>query len=125
MKRFALSFFVTGSVPLTVLAALTANPARLYAESGLPGLACTAPEVEACAAKSSGETCAWDAGAGTCSPSGCTNADSGAYVAALQCFFVGNVRDAGSEAGLGVDDSASPGSEAGPDAIAEGAVDDV
>jgi MYXO-CTERM domain-containing protein len=92
MKRPLTSFVVTLGVPATVLFALTANPARLYAEVGLPPPACSAPEVTSCADASAGTLCAYDGGpsSGVCTSSTCSEPDAG-FVTALKCMqFVSN-----------------------------------
>jgi hypothetical protein len=121
MKHFALSLFGTASFPFTVLLALTAGPARLYAETAPPPPACIAPEVEACAARSSGEACAWDGGMGTCESALCMDADSGTFVTTLACRSGGGGGlDASSD--IASDDVHS---DAGSDAISEPGSDDV
>jgi hypothetical protein len=105
IRRFTASLLAGASIPATVLLALTARPARLYAEVGPYPPACTAPEVEVCSGKSSGDPCSYDGGAGVC----------GLY------FCIANP-----EAGIGSEIQAQtcmPASPPAPDAGADGRAD--
>lgn len=83
MVRISSTSLLTLGVPAAVFFVLTANPARLYAEAGLPPPLCTAEEVTACSGLSNGATCAYDGGSGTCQSELC-QADAG-NISALRC----------------------------------------
>jgi MYXO-CTERM domain-containing protein len=119
MKKAFASLLATGGVPLAALFALTAGPALLYAETGvLPS--CAAPEVAACSAKASGETCVLEAGVGTCSSSWCIDVDGGLNTGSLVCLSTGGGPDASPDSSPDV----ISGSDASPDANSRDASSD-
>ena len=85
---------MTSAVPATVLFVLTARPARLYAESAQPPIACSDPNIQACTGKNAGDPCTFTnaVDAATtfdtfCRTSAC-EPDAGVPITALACEFV-------------------------------------
>src|SRR5690349_1118309 len=83
MFRVSSTSLLTVGVPAAVFFVLTANPARLYAEAGLPPAVCSAEVITTCASADAGATCTYDGGSGKCQADLCQS-DAG-IVSALRC----------------------------------------
>lgn len=85
MFRVSSTSLLTVGVPAAVFFVLTANPARLYAEAGLPPAVCSAEVITTCANADAGATCSYDGGSGKCQADLCMSVDAGGTISTLRC----------------------------------------
>jgi hypothetical protein len=79
MKRVTSFLCFSLSVPATIALVLTAHPARLYAEAGVPWPSCTDPQFDTCAGKAVGASCDADGAPGFCAQTYCSNPEAGLF----------------------------------------------